>query len=143
MPANNNTNWGTTMVGLKSAPGEKVVVPASAYKMDTAGKYQAVILYADPNRVTLKYTNTDTLAGNAYAIHLEGITVDPTLVALYNDADKKGRLSLPGLQAGQLVGMANSNEVKVAIRDTGAFMDPRSRKDWWQSPDKIAKIIPK
>ena len=30
------------------------------------------------------------------------------------------------------VGRARGNEIQVAIRDTGRFMDPRTRKDWWQ-----------
>ena len=26
----------------------------------------------------------------------------------------------------------HADDLVVAIRDTGTFMDPRSRKDWWQ-----------
>jgi hypothetical protein len=28
--------------------------------------------------------------------------------------------------------VAVGSEIQVAVRDTGSFMDPRSRNDWWQ-----------
>ena len=43
----------------------------------------------------------------------------------------EGRRHLPALRAGQPFGRANGDEIQVAIRDTGKFMDPRTRKDWW------------
>jgi len=46
-----------------------------------------------------------------------------------NDA---GRGHLPALRAGQAFGRARGDEIGGVIRDNGAFMDPRSRKDWWQ-----------
>jgi hypothetical protein len=39
---------------------------------------------------------------------------------------------LPALFADQGIGRAITTELGVAIRDTGSFMDPRSREDWWR-----------
>jgi hypothetical protein len=58
--------------------------------------------------------------------------VDPNLLALYRQADAAGRASLPALRNGQPLGTASGGQVLVAIRDCGSFLDPRSRKDWWQ-----------
>jgi hypothetical protein len=41
-------------------------------------------------------------------------------------------LALPALRPGQPIGRAPGSEIDAAIRDSGAFLDPRSRKDWWQ-----------
>ena len=41
-------------------------------------------------------------------------------------------LALPVLWPGQPLGRAPGSEIDAAIRDSGAFLDPRSRKDWWQ-----------
>jgi hypothetical protein len=30
------------------------------------------------------------------------------------------------------LGTSRSDTVLLAMRDKGSFMDPRSRKDWWQ-----------
>ncbi len=94
-----------------------------------------MVLYAEEQRLTLGYTRQDTVAGG-YAVHIENICVDPTLLALYRSrvTPQGWRLSppmLPALRNNQALGIALSNEIQVAIRDRGAFMDPRSRKDWW------------
>ena len=67
-----------------------------------------------------------------YTLHLENICVDPDLVALYEQWNDAGRAELPALAVGQAFATAHLNEIGVAIRDTGAFLDPRSEKDWWQ-----------
>jgi hypothetical protein len=69
-----------------------------------------------------------------YTLHLEGLCVDPGLLASYRQWNAAGRGQLPALRAGQAVGRARAARVGVAIRDTGSFMDPRSAKDWWGEP---------
>ena len=51
--------------------------------------------------------------------------------ALSEQLNAAGRHRLPGLRNGEVVGAATGNSVKLAIRDTGMFMDPRACKDWW------------
>ncbi len=121
-----------TMAGLAAAPGEILYLPGTFQPNEIyIGGYQALVLYAEEGRLTLKYTREDNVVWG-YTIHLEGICVEPSLLALYRASDASGRTSLPGLKVRQPLGRARGGEVKVAVRDTGAFMDPRSHKDWWR-----------
>ena len=113
-------------------PGEPIHVPDSGYSIGTlSGSYEVLVLYASEHRITLKYTRDDNVI-YGYTIHVEGVCVAPELLTLYETWDAAGRTRLPALRAGQAFGRARSSEIEVAIRDTGDFLDPRSRKDWWQ-----------
>ncbi len=120
-----------TLLGLGSAAAQVVHLPDRTPDI-YQGQYVAMVLYATPDRMTIKYTRDDSVI-SGYTVHLEGICVEPSLLALYDQLDAAGRGHLPGLSRGQPVGRATGARVGVAIRDTGAFMDPRSRKDWWMS----------
>ena len=123
------TNPDVTLLGMAMNPGELIHVPASGYTIGSG--YEVLVLYAAPQRITLKYTGEDNVVWG-YTLHLENICVDPSLLALYQAWNDAGRGQLPALHAGQPFAYARDGEIGVAIRDTGAFMDPRSRKDWWQ-----------
>ncbi len=123
------TPYSVTLVGLWAKRGQSVLLPQSGYKI--TGNYQAIVLYATSTKLTLKYTKEDNVI-HGYTIHLDGLCVDPNLLNLYRKLNKEGRHYLPALRGGEKLGTALSNEIKVAIRDTGMFMDPRSRKDWWK-----------
>lgn len=122
-------DWPVTLLGLGVTPGEVIHVPDSGY--DIGGGHDALVLYAAPGRLTLKYTREDNVV-SGYTIHLEDVCVEPELLALYQAANAAGRGQLPALRGGQPLGRAIGNEIKAAVRDTGAFLDPRSRKDWWK-----------
>jgi len=138
----NDWNWGgncrgdpieepeVTLVDLAATPGENLHLPDRSGG-DVGEGYKALVLYAEAQRLTLKYTREDSVIAG-YALHVENIDVDPNLLALYQRLNNDGRHELPALRAGQAFGRANSDQVGLAIRDTGAFMDPRSRKDWWR-----------
>jgi hypothetical protein len=117
-----------TLAGLAVTPGETIHLPASGY--DIGQGYDALVLYATEERVTLKYTREDNVV-RGYTLHIEGICVEPRLLALYQSCNAAGRATLPALRPGQAIGRASGSTIGVAIRDTGAFRDPRSRKDWW------------
>lgn len=119
-----------TLIALDAAPGEAVTIPTRNAEIHGGG-FRAMVLYATADRLTLTYTREDTPA-IGYLVHLDGIAVEETLLQLYNQLDTAGRSRLPALRNGERVGRATNVGVKVAIRDTGSFMDPRSRKDWWQ-----------
>jgi len=121
-----------TLAELAVLPAETIHVPRSGYEI--GGGYQALVLYASEERLTLKYTAEDNVVVG-YTLHLENICVEPNLLALYRASDSAGRHSLPALRAGQAVGRARSNGIGVAIRDTGAFMDLRAHQDWWRTVD--------
>ncbi len=121
-----------TLAGLVVSPGEIIRVPAAGYDLGrSALGYQVMVLYASTTRITLKYTREDNVV-YGYTLHLENICVEPSLLALYQATNAAGRVRLPALYAFQGVGQAMDTELRVAIRDTGAFMDPRARPDWWQ-----------
>jgi hypothetical protein len=95
-----------------------------------------MVLYAEEKRITLGYTRRDTVAAG-YAVHLEGVCVDPNLLALYRQQIRpdgyRATNRLPALRNNQPLGTALGTEIQLAIRDRGTFMDPRSCKDWWSS----------
>jgi hypothetical protein len=133
-------DWGVTMASLPATPGETLHVPGSGYTIGSG--YEVLVLYASENRITLKYTREDNVVVG-YSLHLEGICVEPALLALYRARDAAGRDRLPALRARQAFGRAANSEVGVVIRDSGAFMDPRSRNDWWiGAPDPIQLFLP-
>lgn len=120
----------TTLLGLATQPG--VLLRAPTRQTSIYGEsYVATVLYAEPTRLTLAYTRDGSVA-NGYTVHVEQICVDPNLLHLYQEADQNGREQLPALEHNQIFGTALSTEVRLAIRDRGAFLDPRSRKDWWR-----------
>lgn len=123
-----NEPWDTTLLGLGTAPNEVIGAPDSGY--DIGGGYDALVLYAAPTRLTLKYTREDNVVAG-YTVHIENVCVEPDLLSLYNRADAAGRGNLPAVRGGQPIGRAAGGEILVAVRDSGVFMDPRSRNDWW------------
>lgn len=120
-----------TLARLATTSGEIISLPPSGYAIGSG--YQALVLYASSERLTLTYTRNDNIV-HGYALHLEDLCVEPSLLALYQASNAAGRASLPALKGGQALGRARGDAIGVAIRDNGTFLDPRSRKDWWQAP---------
>jgi len=131
-------DWPVTLAGLPAVPGETLHVPASGYEIGSG--YEVLVLYATENRITLKYTREDNVV-YGYTLHVEGVCVEPNLLALYRNRNAAGRRILPALRARQAFGRAIGGEVGVAIRDTGAFMDPRSRNDWWIGVTGVVELV--
>ncbi len=126
------SDWLVTLAGMVVTPTEIIRTPSFGLDIGwRPAEYEAMVLHAAPNRITLKYTREDNVV-YGYTIHIENICVEPNLLALYNSMNASGRARLPALFAGQGIGRAITTEIGAAIRDSGSFMDPRSRKDWWQ-----------
>lgn len=123
------SDWAVTLAGLAVTSGETIHLPNSGYSVGSG--YEALVLYASTDRITLKYTREDNVI-NGYTLHVEDVCVEPSLLALYQEMNSEGRGHLPALRPGQAFGRARDGEIGVAIRDRGNFMDPRSRKDWWR-----------
>ncbi|MFW6069282.1 MAG: hypothetical protein ACOC9E_06845, partial [Chloroflexota bacterium] len=123
------TDWPVTLLGMAAPEGESLHVPASGYEI--GGGFEVLVLYATQNRLTLKYSAEDNVK-RGYTLHVEGVCVDPDLLGLYEQMNAAGRERLPALREGQAFGRAAGNEFRVAIRDNGSFLDPRSQKDWWK-----------
>jgi hypothetical protein len=129
------STWPVTMLGMQVEPAEIIHVPDSGY--DIQYGYDVLVLYATENQITLKYTRVDH-PGNpiephkgGYKVHVEGICVEPSLLAHYEALDAAGRSHLPTLKGGWAFGRAWDDEIRVSITDCGSFMDPRSQGDWW------------
>jgi hypothetical protein len=124
------TRYDVTLAGMGLAPGEVLHLPDSGYNIGNG--YEALVLYATEERITLKYTREDNVV-LGYTLHVENVCVEPRLLALYRAWNDAGRGELPALRGGQPFGRARGDEIGIATRDAGTFMDPRSRRDWWQS----------
>jgi hypothetical protein len=133
-----------TALGLKAQSGETIYVPSSGYNI--GGGMEVLVLYADENSVTLRYTREDSSGAAGYSVFIDNICTDPNLLALYRQKDNPGGprykyvspsnrphiYDLPNLPAGKALGTVRDSEVVVAISDSGRFWDPRSCNEWWQ-----------
>lgn len=118
-----------SLFGIQSSPGEPLHVLKSGYNIGEG--FQVMVLYATRDAITMKYTREDNVI-SGYTLHVQDIWVDPNLVSSYEQSNAAGRGSLPALRGGDIFGVARTNEVKIAMRDTGTFMNILSRKDWWK-----------
>lgn len=123
------TNPPVTLLGMGTADGEIIRVPDSGY--DIGNGNDVLVLYAAPGRITLKYTRDDNVI-SGYTVHVENVCIDPNLLALYQQWNAAGRGQLPALRGGQAFGRVVGSEILASIQDNGTWLDPRSRKDWWQ-----------
>jgi hypothetical protein len=122
-------NVEVSFIRMQTQPGEPVRLPGRGAEV-YGGGFKALVLYAEPIRITLSYTRDDTVA-HGYVVHLEDLCVDPNLVMLYRHSNGAGRGTLPALREGEVLGVA-AGALGVAVRDRGTFADPRSHKDWWR-----------
>lgn len=127
-PSGTDSPWDTTVLGMRVSPGETIHVPDSGH--DIGGGRDVMVMYAEETRITFHVGREDDLAG--YVMHIEDVCIEPSLLALYRSSNAAGRHELPALSGRQPFGRALGNEIKIAVRDTGHFLDPRSRNDWWQ-----------
>jgi hypothetical protein len=119
-----------TMLGLRTTPGQPLYIARRGLPVDPKGLI-AMVMYADAGQLALKYTWEDRI-DTGYLVHLLNLCVDPNLVALYEQLDSAGRHWLPGVYNDSVVATALDGEVRVIVRDSGSFLDPRSWQDWWQ-----------
>ena len=113
------------LVGIKTTPGEPVFIPTKGQDI-YGGKYYATVLYASEDSFTFVYARRGNVV-KGYTVHYLGLYTDPNLLALFRESQGN---ELPGLTLDTPVGTA-TDELIVAIRDNGTFLDARSRKDWW------------
>jgi hypothetical protein len=130
---------GDTLLGITTTIGTAIRLPVRMngdYPVAQIGgtKYYGLVVYAAADQITIVYISKDSIVNNSgqgYGLHVKNVCVDPTLLTLYNNLNAAGRGQLPALRYNQAFGVANGPEVDVAMVDSGNFMDPRSRVDWW------------
>lgn len=115
------------VVGIKTNPGEPIFIPQNERDIYD-GKYHAVVLYASEDQVTMQYARAGSVV-NGYTVHYLGLQTDPNLVKLFEESEGS---ELPGLTLDTPVGVAAGEELVVAMRDNGTFLDARSKRDWWE-----------
>lgn len=128
-----NNDWPVSALDVATNPGESLSIPYRSVVIGNGG-HIALVLYASERELTFTYSRSDHVT-NGWSVHMVGLCVDPALVAAYRSQLNNGRRvsnALPGIRPNQIVGTALSDRMTIAIRDRGAFFDPRSRKDWWQ-----------
>jgi hypothetical protein len=128
-----NGEWPASVVDMAVTQGEGIFTPERSTPNSTLGT-QALVLYADERQITLVFGDRDRV-DSGYVIYLANFCVDPNLVALYRAQLLNGKRAtgrLPALRNDQQIGQADGSFITVAVRDQGPFLDPRSRKDWWQ-----------
>lgn len=119
-------NKDVTAVGFATQLGQSVKVPFRGPKI--GGDKVALVLYATPNQITLKYTLEDNVV-TGYTIHLVGVAVHSKLLATYLGSVNSGQR--PALAAGAEIGKAMGSEVILMVRDVGSFMNPLDTNHWW------------
>jgi hypothetical protein len=127
-----NDDWPASVVDLGTTPGEGIYPPER--NAEIGGGFVAMVLFASETELSLAYHRQDGVT-DGYVAHVLGMCVDPNLLALYRAQTIGGLRSsglLPGVRNNQRIGTASGSALTVAIRDRGIFLDPRSRKDWWQ-----------
>jgi hypothetical protein len=128
-----NTDWEVSVMSVVAQRGEGVYAPSRG-PIIYGGDVVAMVLYASERELTLAYNRQDGVT-SGYVVHLLGFCVDGNLVGAYRAQVANGRRAtgqLPAVRSHQQVGTASGEPLVVAIRDRGGFLDPRSRKDWWQ-----------
>jgi hypothetical protein len=132
----NSASGGVTAIDFGTTKGESLNIPERTTP-NAPGDYRALVLYAGPRELTLAYMLQDQVVvnGYGYVVHMVNFCVDPNLVATYRaQLDSTGRRSsmkLPAIKNNQAVGSALGVTLTVAIRDGGAYMDPRGKTNWW------------
>lgn len=125
------TTWPAHVIDLAVTPGEVLQIPERGIVI-WSGNLVALVLYAGERELTIAYARNDSVGG--YVVHLLNFCVDANLLSAYRSQLANGHRAtgqLPALRVGQRIGTALEPWLTVAVRDGGAFMDPRSRKDWW------------
>jgi hypothetical protein len=135
-----------SMLGLATTPGEILFAPRHGRSLGPDVGNGSMVTYADANNITLQFTREDSTS-KGYTVHIENICTDPNLVTLYNQLDNypsgpryvfwpqsqraAHQYNLPALPPGKVFATSRGTEIRVVIRDSGNFMDPRSRCEWW------------
>ncbi len=125
-----------TLCGFSASPGQAVHAPQTC-----GGPW--MVVYADEGFITLQANTSDCMegspcpAGTGYGVHIDGLRVNPALLAQYRADNPNGLRSghLPIVKPDEVIGTADGGEVRVTVRDNGDFMDPRAKRDWWEVMD--------
>lgn len=106
---------------VETTPNENLYFPKTGYNI--GDNLAAMVLYADENRITFKVGREDSCV-TGYTLYFENLCVDKNLINLYQQLNSEGRKELPAIYQQQFFGLTK-NKLKIALRDTGMFLDLR------------------
>lgn len=127
-PQTASPNFSVHMIGLSASKGQSLLGLRAGRSIDGTNVF--MVLYATKNYILFTHSNGDNLF-DGYLYYFLGLCVDSNLLAAYNSDAGGGRAQLPVIGTGQVFGYGGSEDVKVVIRDTMSFVDPRAKEDWW------------
>lgn len=128
------SNWPVNLIGLYTSPDMPLVGPKAGRSI--GGGNVLMLIFATQTTATFVHGEGDN-PQDGYFLHIDNLCVDPNLLDAYKREDAAGRRSMPVIATGQIFGYGNGSDVRIAIRDSGDWMDPRARKDWWQGFDTL------
>jgi hypothetical protein len=128
-PQSATPNFKVHLIGLNANPGQRLYGLRAGRKINSNGDV-FMVLYASQKDITFTHSASDPLMGG-YLFYFIDICVDPNLLRKYQESQASGRRTLPVVSPGQVFGYASNTDIKVAVRDTMSFMDPRYKEDWW------------
>lgn len=107
---------------VETIPGEALYFPHTDY--DIGEGFKAMVLYVSENAVTFKISREDDIV-YGYTLYFENLCPDTNLKALYDRLNNQNRDWLPAIKEGQIFGWARGESLKIALRDSGTFLDLR------------------
>jgi len=107
---------------LTTNPGESLRFPVTGYNIGSGNG--AMVLNASDDKITFKIGREDNVV-SGYTLYFEGVCLDKNLETLYQRLNSEGRNNLPAIRIGQIFGWAKTDRLKIALRDTGTFLDLR------------------
>src|SRR5439155_1420663 len=77
------------LLAMGTPAGQVIRLPRRSGSDIYQGVYYALVVYAERYRISLHYARTDYIAPG-YGLHLDNVCVDPSLLALYRQANASG-----------------------------------------------------
>jgi len=128
-----NNDYPSAVIDVATSKGETIRVPYRGVPIWSNNDI-ALVLYASEHELTLAFSRSDSVT-NGYVMHLLDFCVDVNLVSTYRAQISGGKRSpgvLPAVRARQSIGSADQNVLRLALRDGGAYTDPRSYRVIWE-----------
>lgn len=128
---------GGKALGIKVTAGQPVYVPVSGRTIGGGKEVLVSNLSAANKTISLQYTLESGFTNgcgeqvNRYDLHLKNVDISPQLSALYSSTNGGLTGELPALAPGYKIGTASTNELVVAIADTGSLMNLLEANDFW------------
>lgn len=125
-----------SIVEVQTTPGQNIKVPMSGYNIlygfnppkGQGNGPAGLLMWTNGTSFVFQIGRADN-PRNIF-IYVFDVCVDQSLVQAYAAADAAGRSQLPELTAGQVIAKAQSDRVRIGMRDNGVFVEGRTPYVW-------------